>query len=196
MKQLIFDDICLKLDDLRIPYTQDDKYILVSTAFYDVGCNVEPKKVLYELSVFVDEASRSVSMYVKTADEYLLETGSGNATASSGSIFRKVRHISYNGAGEGSVTTINLGEVPNTVKNTAIKYGWKFRTALNLNRAAKRVQRPPVVSQIAPEPIIEPEPPEPVCAPPAAVSDAADDKKLQTNFLRRLFNRGKYAPRH
>ena len=34
MKQLIFNDICLKLDDLRIPYTQDEKYIRVNTVFF------------------------------------------------------------------------------------------------------------------------------------------------------------------
>jgi hypothetical protein len=75
MKQLIFHDICQKLDDLRIPYTQDDEYIRVNTAFYDVGYNTEPRKVLYELSVFVDEANRSVSMVVRTSDEYLLASG-------------------------------------------------------------------------------------------------------------------------
>jgi hypothetical protein len=40
--------------------------------------------------------------------------------------------------GKVSVITIDLGQVPNTVKDTAFKYGWKFRTALNLNKRSKQ----------------------------------------------------------
>ena len=64
MKQLIFQDICLKLDDLRIPYTRDDKYIRVNTAFYDVGVGIEPKKVLYELSCFC-RRDEPIRLYVR-----------------------------------------------------------------------------------------------------------------------------------
>ena len=131
--------------------------------FFDVGVGVEPKKVFYELSVLVDETNQSVSMVVKTADEFLLASGCGSASASSGSIFRKVRHVSYKD-GQSSIEVIDLGEVPNTVKNTAVKYGWKFRTALNLNKQAKKappVPPRPAADDIVPEPQPEPEPTEP-----------------------------------
>ena len=195
MKQLIFQDICLKLDDLRIPYTRDEKYIRVNTAFYDVGVGIEPKKVLYELSVFVDETSQSVSMYVKTIDEYLLASGSNASAAPAISIFRKVRHITYDTDGQSTVSTIDLGEVPNTVKNTAVKYGWKFRTALNLNKPTKKPPAAPKIPTVMEKPVIQPEPPVPDAIPVTAPADLPKSQGA-ANFLRRLIKRAKYSPKH
>ncbi len=196
MKRLILDDICLKLNELNIPYMmQDEKYIRVSTTFYDVGYNVQPKKVLYELSVCVDEGSRCVSMYVKTSDEYMLASGADAVQKPSASIFRKVRHISFNGDGPGEVTVIDLGEVPNTVKNTAVKYGWKFRTALNLNKPIKKAPSAPPAQETTSVPVPEPETAEPPCAPPAA-ADIPELKESGNGFFKRLLKRGKYTPKH
>lgn len=196
MKQQIFDDICFKLDSLKIPYTlQDDRYIRVSTEFYDVGYNIEPKRVLYELSVCVDETARSVSMYVRTADEYLLASGAGKAATTSSSIFRKVRHISFSDGAPGDVLTIDLGEVPNTVKNTAVRYGWKFSTALNLNRPVKKAPPEPLRPDTPDAPVAEPEPPAPAVASPAPVK-TTQDKAPGGGFFRRLIKKDKYTPRH
>ena len=209
MKQLIFNDICFKLDDLCIPYTQDDKYIRVSTVFFDVGVDIQPKKVFYDLSVLVDETNRSVSMVVKTSDEYLLASGNGSASASTGSIFRKVRHISYRD-GQSIITVIDLGDVPNTVKNTAVKYGWKFRTALNLNKQAKKATSvrtvPETADEIVPEPVqaLEPEPVQtppvqecpatPIASESSAANTAAPNEKV--GIIGRLFGNKKYKSRH
>ncbi len=196
MKQQIFDDICFKLDSLKIPYTlQDDRYIRVNTEFYDVGYNIEPKRVLYELSVCVDETARSVSMYVRTADEYLLASGACKAATTSSSIFRKVRHISFSDGAPGDVLTIDLGEVPNTVKNTAVKYGWKFSTALNLNRPMIKAPPEPLSPDTPDAPFAEPEPPAQACASPVT-AEAAEIKPANSGFFKRLLKKGKYSPRH
>lgn len=161
MKQQLLDDICLKLNELRIPFTlKDNTYIYVNTEFYDVGYGSEAKMVLFDLSVFLDEPNQSVFMYVKTAEKFISADGTaGDYTNQSSSLFRKVRSVCSDEDGKVTVISIDLGEVPNTVKNTAFKYGWKFRTALNLNKRVKKVE---TVSSRPAVDLEEPEPPEPV----------------------------------
>lgn len=140
MKQLILDHICAKLNDLQIPFSlKNDSNIYVNTEFYEVGYGSDFKKILYELTVFLDEPNRSVHMYVKTVDQCLVAAnGETRAVPSpSSTMFRKVKRFCYDQDGKGSIVTTDLGEVPNTVKNTAFKYGWKFTTALNLNKLHK-----------------------------------------------------------
>jgi hypothetical protein len=143
MKQQILCDICAKLDELQIPFSiKDDTSIYVNTDFYEIGTGAEFKKISYELTVFLDEAARSVSMYVKTVDQCLVTAGGETCAvpAPSTTMFRKVKRYCTDQEGRGSVVTTDLGEVPNTVKNTAFKYGWKFSTALNLNKFRKNVE--------------------------------------------------------
>jgi len=161
MKQQLIDDICGKLNELKIPFTlKDDTYIYVNTEFYDIGYGMQSKMILFDLSVFLDEPNQSVFMYVKTADKYISSEGvTGDYTNQSSSLFRKVKSVCTEPDGQVSVITIDLGVVPNTVKDTAFKYGWKFRTALNLNKRTKKAEP---VEKIA-DPTFEPEEAEPVC---------------------------------
>ena len=140
MKQQLIDDIILKLNELKIPFTlKDNSYIYVNTEFYEIGNGMQSKMILYELSVFLDEPNMSVFMYVKTVEKFISADGvAGDYTNQSSSLFRKVRSVCSDEDGKISVITIDLGELPNTVKNTAFKYGWKFRTALNLNKPNKK----------------------------------------------------------
>jgi hypothetical protein len=161
MKQHITDDICQKLDELLIPFSlKNDSTIYVSTDFYEIGYGAEFKKISYELTVFLDEQSKSVSMYVKTVDQCLVAANgeTREVPAPSTTIFRKVKRYVHDEAGQGSVVTTDLGEVPNTVKNTAFKYGWKFSTALNLNKYTKSVDVGSVRLTRPEEPELPPEP--------------------------------------
>lgn len=144
MKQQLIDDICAKLNELQIPFIiKDDTYIYVNTEFYDVGYGTQSKMVLYDLTVFLDEPNLSVFMYVKTAEKYISAEGAiGEYTNQSSSLFRTVKSVCTGEDGKVSIITIDLGQVPNTVKNTAFKYGWKFRTALNLNKRSKKAETP------------------------------------------------------
>jgi hypothetical protein len=189
MKQQIIGDICSKLNELKIPFTiKDDTYIYVNTEFYDVGYGTESKMVLYDLTVLIDEPNTSVFMYVKTAEKYISAEGAiGEYTNQSSSLFRTVKSVCSDEDGKVSVITIDLGQVPNTVKDTAFKYGWKFRTALNLNKRGKK----PETAAAKPEAESwEPDYPEPVAltepepAPlPQPVKKQGFGKKLR-NFFR------------
>jgi hypothetical protein len=76
MKQQLIDDICSKLNELKIPFTiKDSTYIYVNTEFYDVGYGTQSKMILYELTVFIDEPNTSVFMYVKTVEKYIFGGG-------------------------------------------------------------------------------------------------------------------------
>jgi hypothetical protein len=160
MKQLLIDDICLKLNELRIPFTlKDNTYIYVNTEFYDIGYGTEPKMVIYDLSVFLDEANQAVFLYVKTADKQAPNAdGSRENTAQISTIFRKVRHVCYDQDGKVSVITIDLGEIPNSIKNAAFKYSWRFKTALNLNKATKKAVTPELKPSVRAEPELVTEP--------------------------------------
>jgi hypothetical protein len=142
MKQQLIDDICAKLNELKIPFTiKDNTYIYVNTEFYDVGYGTQSKMILYELNVFIDEPNRSVFMYVKTAEKFISPEGAiGEYTNQSSSLFRTVKSVCSDSDGKVSIITIDLGQVPNTVKDTAFRYGWKFRTALNLNKRGKKAE--------------------------------------------------------
>jgi hypothetical protein len=192
MKQQLIDDICLKLDELRIPFTlKDGTYINVNTEFYDIGYGIEPKIVLYDLSVFLDEAHMAVFLYAKTVDKPAPTAEGAHAEAAQVStIFRKVRHVCYDEDGKITVIPIDLGDVPNTVKDTAFKYGWKFRTAQNLNKPKKDTAIPQSSPPIAREPeaaqpvaLSEPE----IIAPTELVKKAGNDR-IGTR-LRKFFHR-------
>ncbi len=189
MKKQLIDDICLKLNELHIPFTlKDGTYISVNTEFYDVGYGTEPKIVLYDLSVFFDEPNQAVFMYVKTGDKPV-PVGSNNKDTGvqPSTIFRKVRHVCQDQDGKVTVISIDLGEVPNTIKNTAFKYGWKFRTALNLNKPGKKAAVPEIKPLIEQEPeesesvyFTEPE----IIAPPVRIKKATFGTKLKRFFHR------------
>jgi len=189
MKQHLLDDICQKLNELRIPFSlKDNTYIYVNTEFYDIGYGTQAKMVLFDLSVFIDEPNQSVFMYVKTAEKFISADGAiGEYTNQSSSLFRQVRSVCADDDGKVTVISIDLGEVPNTVKNTAFRYGWKFRTALNLNKRSKKAEtvtsKPSLEIdelEIA-EPVVLTEP-EIITATPARAKKAGFGDKLKKFF--------------
>lgn len=185
MKKRILNDICSKLTELKIPFSvKEDSYIHVNTDFYEIGYGADFKKISYELNVFLDEPGRSVSMYVKTVDQCLVAANGASRELASPSttIFRKVKRYVYDKDGQGSIVTTDLGEVPNAVKDMAFRYGWKFSTALNLNKFSKTVNLRDVrLSEPEPSEI----PPEAVPETPDAPPEAAKKKGL----IKRLFGK-------
>jgi hypothetical protein len=188
MKQLLMDDICFKLRELQIPYSiKDNTYIYVNTEFYDVGYGTRPKMVLYDLTVFLDEPNRSVFMYVKTAEKFISAEGAaGEYTNQSSPLFRTVKNVCSGADGKVSVVSVDLGQVPNTVKDTAFRYGWKFRTALNLNTRVKKPEKAAVkpaeedydfTTEAEPVALSEPEP-APETANPKKTGFGSKLKKL------------------
>lgn len=191
MKQQLIGDICSKLNELKIPFTiKDDTYIYVNTEFFDVGNGTQATMILYELTVRIDEPDQAVFMYVKTAEKFISAEGAiGEYTNQSSSLFRTVKSVCTDSDGKVSIITIDLGEVPNTVKNTTFKYGWKFRTALNLNKRGKKpetVSKPAVDSwepeEALPEPVALTEPE--IVTPPVIVKKSSLGKKIKNLFHR------------
>jgi hypothetical protein len=192
MKQQILENICAKLEELQIPFSvREESYIYVNTDFYEIGYGADFKKINYELNVFLDEPNRAVSMYVKTVDQCLVAVNGATkelTTLPSTTMFRKVKRYVYDKDGQGSVVTTDLGEVPNTVKNTAFKYGWKFSTALNLNKFHKTVDVSEVRMSRPEQPDFEPEPE--TEALPSRPEPAAKKKGL----MKRLFGKKQEQP--
>ncbi len=196
MKEHITERICQKLDELELPYTMTDgTRIEVSAEFYDVGYGMQPKKVLYELSAYLDEPRRAVSLSVRTMDFNLLPDGTLEA-APSVSIFRKVKRVSVGPDGQNMVTTVDLGAAPNAIKNLSFENGWKFRTTLTLSRRGKIADNADLkTASKTPVPVAISEP-EPDAAEPSPVDDEPDapitpvqKKSLFSRALRRIGRR-------
>jgi hypothetical protein len=135
-------EITGRLKALQIPYATKGDSITVGEEFVEIGENSDLKKVRYDLTITVDEASRSVVAYVSTADKYIV-TADGTLPPSEGRkpphVFRKVKHIMIEPNGESALVTLDLADIPNTAKACAIRYGWKFSTVLNMTN------KPPVL---------------------------------------------------
>jgi hypothetical protein len=196
MKQRILNDICLKLSELEIPYKiKEDSYIYVSEEFYDIGLGTDLKKVQYDLTVFVDDDKKSVHLYVSTIDESLLpNTAPAETCGQPVSMFRKVKRVSYDKDGQSTVETVDLGAVPNTVKNTAFKYGWKFSTALNLNKPVRK-QEPPKPEPLPADLTLEEETVKLSEPEQAGRQEKKKNSAVKSALLKLLGKKG-YQPRH
>lgn len=139
MKRQIIEDITATLIQLQIPFSiKDDSNIVVSTEFYEIGYGTMSKKVMYDLSVYIDEGQKVVFMYAKTADQCLMSVDDLETSWPSASLFRTVKRLYYDEDGRPAIVDVDLGAVPNTIKDTACKYGWKFRTTISMSKPEKR----------------------------------------------------------
>ncbi|NLM84062.1 MAG: hypothetical protein GX189_05060 [Clostridiales bacterium] len=142
MKQLIIDEITGRLKALQIPYALSGDSVTVGTEFVEIGESSDLKKVRYDLTITVDETSRSVVVYVSTVDKYIITADGTLPPGESGKpahVFRKVKHIMIGPDGESTLVTLDLADIPNTAKACAVRYGWKFSTVLNMSK------KPPVL---------------------------------------------------
>jgi hypothetical protein len=138
MKQQILKDIVDRLNALQLPFSmKEDAQIAVGADFVDIGNGTDLKKVRYELTIILDEGNQSVHLYVSTVVKYVLSMVDTQAEPDTKpqTIFRKVKHLVRDADGKESIITLDLADVPNTVKNAAIQYGWKFSTVLNMNKS-------------------------------------------------------------
>lgn len=140
MKQQILSEISSKLSALGIPVQNGNGAdITISTEFLDASWSTGRKKINYEASVFIDEASQTVFMWEKTTETgHGLSFGGGSGTSfqSGKTLFRKVKSIQYATDGKTYEYTLDLGAIPKNVKETAKQYGWKFKTVLSRNKAS------------------------------------------------------------
>jgi len=139
MKQQILSEIWSRLAAMGIPL-QNGKGadITVGAEFLDARWSTGSKKISYEASIYANEQDSVVYMYEKTTEvgRGLSFGMSGESSFQSGStLFRKVKSVQYGPDGKAYEFNLDLGEIPKTVKETAKRFGWKFKTVLNKKKA-------------------------------------------------------------
>ncbi|HOV40958.1 MAG TPA: zinc ribbon domain-containing protein [Oscillospiraceae bacterium] len=139
MKQQILSEINSKLSALGIRVQNGNGAdISISTEFLDAGWNTGNKKISYEASIFANEQENVIYMYEKTTEvgQGISFGGESESSFQSGmTLFRKVKSIQYGIDGKAYEYTLDLGAITKTVKETAKRYGWKFKIVLNKDKA-------------------------------------------------------------
>ncbi|UOO37121.1 zinc ribbon domain-containing protein [Oscillospiraceae bacterium CM] len=157
MTEQIIAEISARLTDLRIPFSLDSaSSIAINTEFVDANWSTGTKKIAYEAAVAVSASEQTVFMYEKTVEHGggISGMASGETSFQSGStLFRKVKIIAYGPDGKAFDVTLDLGAIPKAVKETAARYGFKFKTVLSkkkLEKAQVQAVQPPVRPPIQP----------------------------------------------
>ena len=138
-KQQILAEIVQAFTKLNVPFTKGKETDLeIHTEFVNAGWSTGKKKYKYDALIRLDEDDRTAYMWEKTAESSAgLSFGGGfeSSTQSGVTVFRKVKIVQYGPEGKVVELTVNLGEIPKTVKKTAKSNGWKFRTVLRREKA-------------------------------------------------------------
>ncbi|HNW05260.1 MAG TPA: zinc ribbon domain-containing protein [Oscillospiraceae bacterium] len=139
MTQQILTEIGAKLSSLGIPaQVGNGTDLAIHTEFLDAGWSTGDKKIGYEAAVFANERDNTVYMYEKTTEighGFSFGEDSGASFQSGTTLFRKVKSVQYGPDGKAYEYTLDLGAIPKAVKETAKRYGWKFKTVINKNKA-------------------------------------------------------------
>lgn len=139
MKQQIVSEISSRLSELKLPVQSGNGTdIIVNTDFLDAEWSSGSKKISYEASIFVNEQDNVVYMYEKTTEVgkgFSFGSGSGTTFQSGKTLFRKIKSVQYGPDGKAFEYSFDLGAIPKAAKETAKKYGWKFKTVLRKSKA-------------------------------------------------------------
>jgi hypothetical protein len=161
MKDQILSEIKTKLSELGIPFQNgNDTDITIESEFLDASWSTGNKKVNYESCIFVDERDKTVYMYEKTTEMGKgLSFGSDSESSSQSgtTLFRKVKSVMYGPDGKAYEYNLDLGSIPNAVKESAKQHGWKLKTVFNKNKAMYPVGKTPQVSGKNSEPYPNPQ---------------------------------------
>lgn len=139
MKQHIVEEIISLLSDCGInPQNNSETDIFISNEFVDTAWSSGSKKISYSASIFIDEQSNTVYMYEKTTESghgFSFGADSDSTFQSGTTLFRKVKSVRYGPDGKAYEYSLDLGSIPKAVKETAKKYGYKFKTVLSKSKA-------------------------------------------------------------
>lgn len=141
MKQQLISEIQNRLLALHIHAdtnsTTTDLAILEE--FLDSGFSTGKKKITYESSIFVDEASSTIFMFELTKEVgsgFSFGTSSDSFSQSGTTLFRKVKSVQYAPDGKAYEYSLDLGAIPKAVKEVASAYNWKFKTVITKAKAS------------------------------------------------------------
>lgn len=140
MKKEIIAEIGQKFTDLHIPFAQGGQTdISVSADFLDAKWSSGSKKITYEAAILLDEKKEKILMYEKTTEK-TSGFSFGNAyeayTQYKSTLARKIKSVQYGVDGKAFEYELNIGDISHAVKDTALKYGWKYKTVLSRKKAS------------------------------------------------------------
>lgn len=139
IKQKLLSDIAEKLSAVGIrAQFGSGSDLTLDEELLNTGWSTGTKKINYEASIYADEHNDVVYMYEKTS-----ETGRGlsfgvdseSSFQRGKTLFRKVKSVRYGPDGKAYEINLDLGAISKAVKETAEKYGWKFKTVLIKKKA-------------------------------------------------------------
>ena len=140
MKEQVIGEILGSMAELKLPFARGGGTDLsVHTEFVDAAWGTGSYKINYEAAIFVNEASQTVYLY-----ELTTELGSGVSFGGGSSeeylqsgtnVYRKVKNVQFGPDGKAYEYTLNMGAIPQAVKDAAKKYGWQFKQVLSKEKA-------------------------------------------------------------
>jgi predicted transcriptional regulator of viral defense system len=138
-KQEITDKITEQFNLYHIPYSEGgESDIVIDNELLNVSWSMGKKEIAYKSYILICEKERTVFMW-----EMSKEKSAGMSFASrhessfqsGGTLFRKIKGTAYGPEGKVLQYDIDLGIIPKTVKDAAVKCGWKFKTVLKKEKA-------------------------------------------------------------
>lgn len=150
MRETLDKDIERRLKELGITPNRDTTTDwTIHQEFLDAGWSTGTKKIRYEASILINEADQTVYMHEKTH-----ESGGGLSIGGEGETYtqrgttlqRKVRSTHYGPEGKAYEIELNLGAIPEAVREAAKAAGYRFKTVLLKKKAqypAGTVPTPP-----------------------------------------------------
>lgn len=117
---------------------QKETDISISTEFLDAKWGIGKKKIFYESYIYANEEDETVYMYEKTTQTgggFSFGSESNNSFQFGKTLFSKVKSTQYDATGKVYEISLNLGDIPKTVKEIAQNNGWKFKTVINKRKA-------------------------------------------------------------
>lgn len=139
MKQQILSEIQVKLAAMSLPMEFGNVTdISVNKEFLDASWSTGRKNIAYQALIFANEQDNVIYMYEKTTEKgqgFSFGGFGGSSFQSGKTLFRKVKSVQYGPEGKVYEINIDLGAIPKAVKESAIQYGWKFKTVLSTGKA-------------------------------------------------------------
>ena len=139
MRQYILHEISGRLRALGVPHQYGQGTdIAINAQFLEAKWSTGRKQIHYEALILANESEQVVTMYEKT-----LEMGSGHAFGMSSdssfqtgkTLYRKVKSVQYGPDGKAYEYDLDLGAIPQLVKEAAKRAGWKFKTVIKREKA-------------------------------------------------------------
>ena len=140
MKKQITGEIKQKLSALGLPVLDGtDTDITVNMEFLNARWLMGSMKISYETAILADERDQIIYMFEKTTESGQgLSFGMSDETSiqSGSTLFRNLRGVHFGPDGKACKYELDLGAVPKAVKETALHYGWKFKTVMSRRKAS------------------------------------------------------------